>query len=220
MDSSSYTINAGQSVTFTATVMGNAGTPTGTMTFRDNGASIAGCVSVPINAGRATCTTSALAAGAHPITGLYSGDATYSSGVAGPITQTVKGVVKTKLTIDSSRYTSTFGTERDLHGAGDRGNDADRHRQLHGERRHDLGLRLGGVERQRRGELHHQRPRPRLLRHQGKLFGQRGPRRRRPHHPDRQLTAVNASQRDAVLSLASEATGGPRKGAFFFARGR
>jgi hypothetical protein len=89
--------------------MGNAGTPTGTVTFRDNGASIAGCVSVALNAGRATCTTSALAAGAHPITGLYSGDATYSSGVAGPITQTVKGVVATKLTIDSSRYTSTLG---------------------------------------------------------------------------------------------------------------
>ena len=109
MDSSAYTINAGQSVTFTAIIMGSAGTPTGTVTFRDNGASIAGCVSVALSAGKATCTTSSLAAGTHPITGLYSGDTTYSSGVAGPITQTVQGVVATALTIDSSRYTSTVG---------------------------------------------------------------------------------------------------------------
>jgi hypothetical protein len=109
MDSSSYTINAGQPVTFTANVMGNNGTPTGTITFRDNGVAIAGCSSVALSGGKATCTTSALAAGKHPITGLYSGNATYSSGVAGPITQTVVGVVGTTLTIDSSRYTSTLG---------------------------------------------------------------------------------------------------------------
>jgi len=89
--------------------MGNSGSPTGTVTFRDNGVSIAGCVSMALSAGKATCTISSLAAGTHPITGLYSGDATYSSGVAGPITETVKGVVGTKLSIDSSRYTSTVG---------------------------------------------------------------------------------------------------------------
>ena len=109
MDSSSYTINAGQSVTFTASIMGNLGTPTGTVTFRDNGAAITSCISMPVTNGNATCTTASLAAGTHPITGLYSGDAVYGAGVAGPITQTVKGVVATKLTIDSSRYTSTAG---------------------------------------------------------------------------------------------------------------
>src|SRR5204862_207989 len=37
MDSSSYTITAGQSVTFTATISGSSGTPTGSVTFRGGG---------------------------------------------------------------------------------------------------------------------------------------------------------------------------------------
>jgi hypothetical protein len=110
IDSSSYTITAGQSVTFTVNLMGNSGTPTGTVAFRDNGTAIAGCTSMPVSTGKATCSTSALAAGTHPITGLYSGDATYGAGVAGPITQTVNAApAALKLTIDSSRYTTNYG---------------------------------------------------------------------------------------------------------------
>jgi hypothetical protein len=110
IDSSAYTITAGQSVTFTVTLSGNAGTPTGTINFRTGSVSIAGCGAVAIAAGSATCTTSSLAAGSHAVTGLYSGGGNYGAGIAGPITQTVLGTaVSPTLTIDSSRYTSNVG---------------------------------------------------------------------------------------------------------------
>ena len=89
IDSSSYTIAAGGSVTFTVTVMGNAATPTGTINFTANGTTVSGCGSVALSSGKATCKTSSLAKGSDQMKGLYSGDATYTSGVAGPITETV-----------------------------------------------------------------------------------------------------------------------------------
>src|SRR5262249_48931807 len=46
MDSSSYTVNAGQSVTFTARILGTTTAPTGTVAFNANGNAIAGCTSV------------------------------------------------------------------------------------------------------------------------------------------------------------------------------
>ena len=108
MDSSSYTIAAGNSVTFTANVMGNGATPTGTVNFTSDGASIAGCSAAPLSNGRATCTTSGMPAGAHQVKGNYSGDATYGAGVAGPITETVTGVVAESLGMDSSNYNSKY----------------------------------------------------------------------------------------------------------------
>jgi hypothetical protein len=90
MDSSSYTVKQGTRVTFTAAVMGNAGTPTGTVSFTANNVAISGCTSVPLSAGKATCSTNGLKRGSFQIRGNYSGDATYGAGVAGPITQTVK----------------------------------------------------------------------------------------------------------------------------------
>src|SRR5690348_919539 len=108
MDSSSYTIAAGQSVTFTARVLGSSGTPTGTVNFQAGSTTISGCGSVALSNGQATCTTSSLSGGSYAITGLYSGDATYAAAVAGPITETVTGGATTTsygLTIDSSSYT-------------------------------------------------------------------------------------------------------------------
>jgi hypothetical protein len=64
-----------QAVTFTATlaaVAPGAGTPTGTVTFRD-GAVILGTVAVGAD-GTATFTTSFAAAGDHAVTAVYSGD--------------------------------------------------------------------------------------------------------------------------------------------------
>jgi hypothetical protein len=90
MDSSSYTINAGQSVSFTVRLIGNGSTPTGTVAFKASGNVISGCGAVVASNGQSVCTTSALAAGSYAITGTYSGDSTYSAGVAGPITQTVR----------------------------------------------------------------------------------------------------------------------------------
>jgi hypothetical protein len=115
IDSSSYTIAAGNSVTFTVVLMGNSGTPSGTVNFQAEGTSISGCSAVAIANGRALCTTSSLTGGTYKITGLYSGDATYGIGQAGPITQTVTGApaytpgTTTKFTMDSSKYTTLVG---------------------------------------------------------------------------------------------------------------
>jgi uncharacterized delta-60 repeat protein len=72
--SSANPSSAGQSVTFTATLTGGAGTPTGTVTFNDGANAIAGCSGVVVTNGAAACTTSTLTAGAHTITAAYSGN--------------------------------------------------------------------------------------------------------------------------------------------------
>ena len=63
----------GQVVTFTATVTSGAGTPTGTVQFKDNGANLGPAVTLNIG-GTAQFTTSTLTVGNHPITADYSGD--------------------------------------------------------------------------------------------------------------------------------------------------
>jgi hypothetical protein len=76
-------------VTFTARVLGNGATPTGSVNFQANGTTIAGCAAAAVSNGVSNCSTNALAAGSYKVTGVYSGNSTYSTGVAGPITQTV-----------------------------------------------------------------------------------------------------------------------------------
>ena len=73
----------GQSVTFTATVTG-AGTPTGSVQFKDNGAALG----APVNlaGSSANLTTSALTVGTHTITAEYSGDSSFA-----PSTGTLSG---------------------------------------------------------------------------------------------------------------------------------
>jgi CSLREA domain-containing protein len=66
----------GQSVTFTATVTSSAGTPTGTVQFKDGGANIGSAQSLDAG-GVAQLTTSSLTAGPHTITADYSGDANF-----------------------------------------------------------------------------------------------------------------------------------------------
>lgn len=112
MDSSSYTIAAGQDVTFTARILGNSGTPTGSVDFRAGTTTLSGCSGVAVSGGQAMCTTGSLAAGTYAISSLYSGDATYAAAIAGPITQTVTAVTSSVtygLTLDSSSYTSSVG---------------------------------------------------------------------------------------------------------------
>lgn len=75
-----------QLVTFTATVSGNSGTPTGTVTFTD-GVNTLG--SAPLAAGTATLNALGLAVGSHSINATYSGDATFTSSSSGPLTQLV-----------------------------------------------------------------------------------------------------------------------------------
>ena len=79
----------GQTVTFTATVTGSGGTPTGTVTFMDGAATLG--TGTLNGAGLATFTTSALVAGTHPVTAVYGGDATYAGSTSGIVNQSIVG---------------------------------------------------------------------------------------------------------------------------------
>jgi fibronectin-binding autotransporter adhesin len=84
---------AGSSTTFTATVTsGTPGTPTGSVTFKDGAATIG---SGPVAGGVATLTTSALTAGAHNITAVYGGDASFATSTSPVVVQTVNPAVVT-----------------------------------------------------------------------------------------------------------------------------
>jgi hypothetical protein len=69
----------GQTVTFTATVASDGGTPTGTVTFKD-GATTLGTSA--LSGDVATFSTASLAVGVHSITTEYSGDGNYSGSVS------------------------------------------------------------------------------------------------------------------------------------------
>ena len=88
--SSDSQASRGQSIVFTATLGGTAGEVTGTVVFKDGGATIAGCAAVAISSGRAACTT-ALSPGNHTITAQYSGSAAYNGVTSAPLKQSVKG---------------------------------------------------------------------------------------------------------------------------------
>ena len=97
----------GQSVTFTATVTSTtAGTPTGTVTFLDGGNPLGAPVALPAS-GKATFTTSSLAAGNHSIFCMYSGDATFAPATSSGIGQVVETATSTVVT--SSLNPSTVG---------------------------------------------------------------------------------------------------------------
>ena len=72
----------GQSVTFTATVIGSS--PTGTLTFKYDGNTFA-TTTLPTN----TASYGSLTAGSHSITVVYSGDSNNGGSTSTPITQTV-----------------------------------------------------------------------------------------------------------------------------------
>jgi large repetitive protein len=101
----------GQNVTFTATVTTGAGTGdlTGTVSFSDGTTVLA--AAVPLNAGVATFTTSALTVGSHSITASYSGDSGHSSSTSTPpYVQVVNQVFSPTVTaVTSSLNPSTFG---------------------------------------------------------------------------------------------------------------
>jgi LPXTG-motif cell wall-anchored protein len=87
---SAATANAGQNVTFTATVAGPSGStgePTGTVTFLD-GTSTLGTGTLNAS-GVATYSTSSLSVGTHSITAQYSGDTNFAPSVSSAITETI-----------------------------------------------------------------------------------------------------------------------------------
>jgi hypothetical protein len=74
-------------ITFTAQVLGNGGTPTGSVNFLANGSVIgAGTVNA---SGTATFTTATLAAGTYSITATYTGDANNGSSTSSPTSLTI-----------------------------------------------------------------------------------------------------------------------------------
>ncbi len=85
---------SGASVTFTATVTGNA--PTGSVNFMDGTGSISNCAVVALAAGSgnsrtAACTTTTLSVGTHSIAARYSGNATNATSTSTTISETITG---------------------------------------------------------------------------------------------------------------------------------
>ena len=97
----------GQSVTFTAIVTGSSGTPTGIVTFVDNGTTQLG--SGNLSGGQASYSTSSLSQGNYSITAVYSGDAQYNQSTSNPWTQTVNQA-SSSATVTSSSNPSTYGS--------------------------------------------------------------------------------------------------------------
>lgn len=86
----------GQSVTFTATVTGNA--PTGSVTFKDGAATLGTGM---LNGGTAIFATSALTAGSHAITAIYGGDAGNAPSTSPVLTQIVNQAATTTVVASS-----------------------------------------------------------------------------------------------------------------------
>ena len=97
---------SGQSVTFTVTVTGAGGTPTGTVTFFDGTTSLG---TGALNVGKATLSTSALSVGSHSITGSYGGDSSFSVSTSNVVTEVVNNKVATTSALQSSQNPSTAG---------------------------------------------------------------------------------------------------------------
>jgi len=76
----------GQTVTFTATVSGSGGTPTGAVTFKDGSTTLGTGM---LSGGTATFPTSSLAVGNHSITAVYGGDSNFATSTSTTLTQVV-----------------------------------------------------------------------------------------------------------------------------------
>jgi hypothetical protein len=103
----------GQSVTFTASVSvtsPGAGTPTGTVEFKDGSSDISGCASTTLSTttGQATCTTTGLAVGTHGVTAIYSGDGSFATSTSGSDSDKVNKA-STSTQLGTSGPTVTFG---------------------------------------------------------------------------------------------------------------
>jgi hypothetical protein len=88
----------GQSVTFTATVSSASGTPTGTVTFMQNGSSIG---SATLGGGQATFSKEFDSANSKSITAVYSGDASFSTSSSSALSQMVNKATTTTVLVSS-----------------------------------------------------------------------------------------------------------------------
>jgi PKD repeat protein len=94
---------SGTSVTFTATVTGNA--PTGNVAFLDRGIAMAGCSAVALagsgNARTARCVTSSLTVGTHSITARYGGNSANAPSTSAAVSHVVNQRTSTAWVEDS-----------------------------------------------------------------------------------------------------------------------
>ena len=98
LTSSANPLLFGQSVTFTATVTGSSGTPSGTITFK-NGSTTLGTGT--LTSGTATLSIASLAVGSNSITAEYGGDASFVTSTSSAVSQVVNL---------GTANTPTFGT--------------------------------------------------------------------------------------------------------------
>ncbi|RNM17305.1 beta strand repeat-containing protein [Nocardioides pocheonensis] len=97
VSSSGLSSVTGQSVTYTASVAPvspGAGTPAGTVAFKDGGTVISGCGAQTLSAGAATCVVTP-SVGSHPITAVYAGTADFTTSTSSSITQVVSAASTT-----------------------------------------------------------------------------------------------------------------------------
>ena len=135
--SSANPSNPAASVTFTATVTSTNGIPQGTMAFKDGTTTLASGVAVSTTTGKATFSTSSLAAGTHSITAVFTGNAGWLASTSTAINQVVNATTTTTVTASPSPQTTGLSvtitatvTSSVRH--------ADRHRHLQG--RHNDAL--------------------------------------------------------------------------------
>jgi len=101
----------GQQVTYTATVSGGTGTttPTGSVTFTDNSATL--CSSVSLSAGQATCQQTYSTGGTHSIVATYGGGGGFSGSTSPALTQTVNAIARSSVSLVSSASSVTEGQQ-------------------------------------------------------------------------------------------------------------
>ena len=97
----------GQSVTFTATVSGSGGTPTGVVMFQDGGTAI-GTGTLSGGSMATLACASGLSVGTHTITAVFSGDTNFSGGMSATLLQTVNQA-STSATMSNAADPSVFG---------------------------------------------------------------------------------------------------------------
>lgn len=83
-------VTVGSPATLSVTLSGNT-TPTGTVSLLSGVDAIAGCSSLALNNGTASCSPTSLVVGVHTITAQYPGDSTYQAGTSAGVAQVING---------------------------------------------------------------------------------------------------------------------------------
>ncbi|HVC70644.1 MAG TPA: Ig-like domain repeat protein [Acidimicrobiales bacterium] len=103
----------GASAILTATVAASSpstATPTGTVTFKNGGSDISGCVSLSLSAGSVDCTLSGLAGGSYSVTAAYApSPANFAASTSSTLTQQVTAL-STSTTLTSSANPSSWNS--------------------------------------------------------------------------------------------------------------